>query len=527
MFSTSADRRRQLDDAAPRSSSADDRGYYSAPAISPNGTRRLARLQRVHRGLQDQRDGAAQRPAARRPGPARDARARRRGGLRRVAPRRLRATRAARRRTTWRPSSSATTSTPRRRGRYGIERVERRPRRRRLPGDRRASARTCTTRRWPPASRPPRPRSRAAEERERGRGRGARRSRRPCNRCARRPSGTRTSSAGKPGGAVTLPTVRQNPGGARSHARPSRQAAEPGRSERRGRQPYASPAPAGGADTGRLPGRAGRALGPCWHDDDPPLRRDRGLHRRHRRRAAPRARRRLRHREPGVGLGQHALAAVVVARPRRSARSTLFPRVRPAARAALAFFFGALAPSTARCTSSTSRATAWPRATSPASSPLAAGVVLVGLAAYIPWRTAARARPAAAALGLPDRRGPGRAAARAVHGRADRHRDHRDAQVPRARRRAAQRRLPRGRLRRQRRRPPLGLVPPDAQRRDAPRPPRRRRRPHRRGRPRQAPRPPRLRRPAATTPAAAGAARASRTRSAGAGPRTSPAPRAS
>jgi len=48
------------------------------------------------------------------------------------------------------------------------------------------------------------------------------------------------------------------------------------------------------------------------------------------------------HREPGVGMGQHALAAVVSLVLGLGAIYA-FPYLRPAARAALAFLFGALA----------------------------------------------------------------------------------------------------------------------------------------------------------------------------------------
>ena len=94
----------------------------------------------------------------------------------------------------------------------------------------------------------------------------------------------------------------------------------------------------------------------------------------------------------------------------------------------------------------------------------------------------------------------GRPARLLLHGDPDGYRAHRDAQVPRADRRAAERRLPRGQLRGDRRGQDLRLVPADAERRDDPRRARRRRRPHRRRRPRQAARPPRLRRAAARCP---------------------------
>ena len=92
------------------------------------------------------------------------------------------------------------------------------------------------------------------------------------------------------------------------------------------------------------------------------------------------------HREPGVGLGQHAAG-------RRGRRSSLglgaiyaFPFLRPAARAALAFFFGALA--IVNGTLHVKHIAAHGAATSDLTGALAlaAGVVLVGLAAAIPWR---------------------------------------------------------------------------------------------------------------------------------------------
>ena len=117
---------------------ADDRGYYSAAAISPNGTRRLAGLQRVHRGLQDQRDRRRQRPAARRPGPPRARGRGRRGDLRDRAPRDF-GRRA--RLVAEQPGGRVPRRLRLRRGDADVrhERVERRPRRSRLPGDRRAS----------------------------------------------------------------------------------------------------------------------------------------------------------------------------------------------------------------------------------------------------------------------------------------------------------------------------------------------------------------------------------------------------
>ena len=228
------------------------------------------------------------------------------------------------------------------------------------------------------------------------------------------------------------------------------------------------------------------------------------------------------HREPGVGLGQHALAAAVSLVLGLGAIYA-FPFLRPAARAALALFFGALASVNGML--HVKHIAAHGAATSDLTGALAlaAGVVLVGLAAAIPWLhrgegTASRRRrwayriaavPAGLLLALFTVVPIGMAITET----------HKFREPDR---RAAQRRLPRGGVRCQRRRAPLGLVSPDAQRRDA----------SSSSTAAAATAPARSPTPSSssatatasccTTPAAAGRARARRTRSAGAGPTTSP-----
>ena len=115
----------------PLRETAGDRGYYAAPAISPNGTDVYV-VYNAFDPVQGQHDRAA--VAGRR----RQARGRREGrlGAWQTLHRGRRATRGARARTISRPGSSATTSMPSRRGPCG-GRVERRAECRRLPGDRR------------------------------------------------------------------------------------------------------------------------------------------------------------------------------------------------------------------------------------------------------------------------------------------------------------------------------------------------------------------------------------------------------
>src|SRR4029453_14297756 len=99
-----------------------------------------------------------------------------------------------------------------------------------------------------------------------------------------------------------------------------------------GGQPYARGAPLRRSVAGSPNGRRAPALGPPGHHA-------------HRSRA-PRAPRAtgdpLRHREPGVRMGQHAVATLVSLALGVGA-VVAFPYLRPAARAAVAFVFGSLA----------------------------------------------------------------------------------------------------------------------------------------------------------------------------------------
>jgi uncharacterized protein len=90
------------------------------------------------------------------------------------------------------------------------------------------------------------------------------------------------------------------------------------------------------------------------------------------------------HREPGVGMGQHALAAVVSLVLGLGAIYA-FPYVRPAARASLAFLFGALAIVNGGLHVKHIAAEGVATSDLTGALALAAGVVLVGLAATIPW----------------------------------------------------------------------------------------------------------------------------------------------
>ena len=91
------------------------------------------------------------------------------------------------------------------------------------------------------------------------------------------------------------------------------------------------------------------------------------------------------HREPGVGMGQHVLAAVVSLALGLGAVYA-FPHLRPAARSALAFFFGALAIVNGALHLEHINGEGMAGADLTGVLALAAGVVLVALAAYIPWR---------------------------------------------------------------------------------------------------------------------------------------------
>jgi hypothetical protein len=90
------------------------------------------------------------------------------------------------------------------------------------------------------------------------------------------------------------------------------------------------------------------------------------------------------HRQPGVGLGQHALAAAL-ALVLGLAAVHAFPSARPALRSALALFFGALA--TVNGTLHVKHIADQGAAASDLTGALAAaaGVALVGLAIAIPW----------------------------------------------------------------------------------------------------------------------------------------------
>jgi predicted alpha/beta hydrolase len=91
------------------------------------------------------------------------------------------------------------------------------------------------------------------------------------------------------------------------------------------------------------------------------------------------------HREPGVGLGQHALAAVV-ALVLGVGAVLAFPYLRPAARSALAFFLGSVAIVNGAMHAKHVDGQGMSGADLTGLLALAAGVVLVALAAAIPWR---------------------------------------------------------------------------------------------------------------------------------------------
>jgi predicted alpha/beta hydrolase len=84
------------------------------------------------------------------------------------------------------------------------------------------------------------------------------------------------------------------------------------------------------------------------------------------------------HRGPGLGLGQHALAGVLAAAS-AAASIALYPRLRPGLQAALAFTFGVLAVVNGAMHVNDPTVTGLLA--------LAAGVVLIVLAAWIPWRS--------------------------------------------------------------------------------------------------------------------------------------------
>jgi uncharacterized protein len=90
------------------------------------------------------------------------------------------------------------------------------------------------------------------------------------------------------------------------------------------------------------------------------------------------------HRGPGVGLGQHALAAVVSLVLGLGAIYA-FPFLRPAARSAVAFFFGALAIVNGMLHVKHIAAQGAAESDLTGALALGAGIVLVGLAVAIPW----------------------------------------------------------------------------------------------------------------------------------------------
>ena len=200
-------------------------------------------------------------------------------------------------------------------------------------------------------------------------------------------------------------------------------------------------------------------------------------------------------RQPGVPLGQHALAALISVAA-AAAAIVAFPRSRPGVRAAIALVFGVLAlvNGALHLVHVTDVETSGSDVTGLLA--VAAGITLLVLGLAIPFlhrgegaRTGARrwAIPVAVVVGgalivyaflFPIERG-----------------DRADAQVPRADRRSAVRRLRAGLLHRHRRARALGLVPPFPQPRSRRARARRRGRPHRRCPTRRAPRAPRVRRP--------------------------------
>ena len=225
------------------------------------------------------------------------------------------------------------------------------------------------------------------------------------------------------------------------------------------------------------------------------------------------------HRQPGLGAGQHVVAALV-ALVAGGAAIAAFPALRPGLRAAAAGLLGAFGLVNGAMHVQHVRADA------------VAGSDLTGVVAVAAAARAAR----------PRRRDPVRHRGEREHGRwraravalpaallaldvvvvapspwrvVDAHKWREPIGA------AAERGVRAGRLRRRRRPAPRGLVPPVAQRRrDAGRP-RRQQRPHRGARPRAAPRPRTATASCSTTRGAAARARAPRAATAGAGARTS------
>ena len=141
------------------------------------------------------------------------------------------------------------------------------------------------------------------------------------------------------------------------------------------------------------------------------------------------------HRGPGLGLGQHALAGLI-ALAAGIAGVLAFPALRPGLRAALAFAFGGLALVNGMLHVLHIQKHGAAGGDLTGALAALAGLVLLGLAAAIPWRhrgegtlAQSRARGARRAARVHLRARPGRAG------------DRRDAQVARAGRRTPERRL--------------------------------------------------------------------------------------
>ena len=117
------------------------------------------------------------------------------------------------------------------------------------------------------------------------------------------------------------------------------------------------------------------------------------------------------HRQPGVGLGQHAVAAALSLALGLGA-VYVFPSVRPGLRSAIAFLFGALATVNGMLHVKHIADSGAAASDLTGALAVAAGVVLIGLAIAIPGSSPRRGRRRAApALGVPGPRGAGRAVA--------------------------------------------------------------------------------------------------------------------
>jgi predicted anti-sigma-YlaC factor YlaD len=159
------------------------------------------------------------------------------------------------------------------------------------------------------------------------------------------------------------------------------------------------------------------------------------------------------HRGPGLGLGQHALAGLVALAAGVGA-IVLFPRLRPGLQAALSFSFGlfALVNGAMHIGHLDAGGPAGADLTGVAAA--VAGVVLIALAAVIPWRHRGEGTWRSRAVAVP-------AGVLAVSLIAPNRHGHRsDPQVARAGRLPARRRLRGRRLRGVRRPRSRRLVPP-------------------------------------------------------------------